>query len=153
MKTEQIPRIFFAAMRRKYTETKQERAVAETGPEILFEDGGFKVIYLTGSAGQYRFDRVIIFYLGVPAWTMSSEGWCRENAIPFLESTLLKTYGQRDFHGGRGPRTVPGPGGMLYENRVAEASSWRRFSGREEIFDCDDQCIGWREYHGLLLME
>lgn len=74
MKTEQIPRIFFAAMRKRYKETQQERAVAESGPEVLFEDGGFKVLYLTISAGQYRFDRIVILYAGVPVWTMSSEG-------------------------------------------------------------------------------
>jgi hypothetical protein len=154
MKEEQIPRVFFAAMRRKYTETEQERAVAESGPEVLFEDGGFKVLYLTISIGQYRFDRVIIFYLGIPVWTMSSEGWCREDAIPFLKSALMKAYSQRAFVGGRGPRIVPDPeNGMFYENAVDASSSWRRFSGREEIFDRNEQCVEWREYKGLLLVE
>jgi hypothetical protein len=153
MKTDQIPRIFFAAMRRKYTETRQERTVAEQGPEVLFDADGFKVLYLTISIGGYRFDRVVILHNGTPVWTMSSEGWCREDAIQFLENTLLKAYRQRDFVGGRGPLATTGPGGMIYENRVDESSSWRRFSGREEIVDRDDQCIGWREYHGLLLVE
>ena len=153
MKTDQIPRIFFAAMRRKYTETKQERMVAEQEPEILFNDGGFLALYLAWSIGQHRFDRIIILCDGTPVWTMSSEGWCREDAVPFLEDTLMKTYSQRNFVGGRGPHAVTSPSGMIYENRVEESSSWRRFSGREEIVDRDDQCIGWREYHGLLLVK
>ncbi|MGB7957892.1 MAG: hypothetical protein WCF77_03580 [Minisyncoccia bacterium] len=141
-------------MRRKYTETKQERAAAELGPEVLFENSGFKVLYLTISGSQHRFDRVVILYDGIPVWTMSSEGWCREDAVPFLENALMKAYNHRDFVGGRGPCIVPDPeNGMLYENTVDGSSSWRRFRGREEIFDRNDQCIGWREYHGILLAE
>ena len=106
------------------------------------------------SVGRYQFDRVVILYDNVPVWTMSSEGWCREDAVPFLENTLMKAYSQRDFVGRRGPRTVPDTsGGMLYENGVETSSSWRRFSGREEIVDRDDQCVGWREYRGRLPVE
>lgn len=151
--TEQIPRVFFAAMRRKHTETERERTAAELGPEVLFEACGFKVLCLVMSVGRYQFDRVVILYDNVPVWTMSSEGWCREDAVPFLENTLMKAYSQRDFVGGRGPRTVLDTSGMFYENSVETSSSWRRFSGREEIVDCDDQCVGWREYRGRLLVE
>jgi hypothetical protein len=153
MKTEQIPRVFFAAMRRKYTETEQEGAVAKPVPEVLLEADHFKVLYYLATIGSYRFERFIVLYDGVPVWTMSCQGLYMENAIPFLRRALLKAYNRREFIGGRGPR-VDTDGELVYENTVEEGpNSWKRFRGRDRICDGNDQNIGWCEYQGEILVE
>ena len=150
MKTDQIPRIFFAAMRSRYAEAAP-RTVAKPGPEILFEADHFKVLCYLAEIGSYRFERFIVLYDGVPVWTMSCQGLYMENAVPFLRRALLKAYNRREFIGGRGPR-IDTDGELVYENTVEE-SSWRRFRGRDEIFDGNNQNIGWCEYQGEVLVE
>jgi len=151
---EQIPRVFFAAMR-AYAGNMQNGTIREVpGLEtVLFEVDCFKAChYFVAAHGRYKFEQIIILCDGEPAWTMSWYGWCVESAIPFLGRALRKAYDQRGFFGGRGPKTVP-ESGMLYMNSVEQPSSWRRFNGQEEIFDHDDRLIGWHRYQGILLLE
>ena len=136
--------------RRKYAETAQQPA-AKPGPEVLFEVDHFKVLYYLVEIGQYQFEQFIVLYDNVPVWMMSCQGLYAENAVPFLRRALRKAYDRREFVGGRGPR-IDTDGELVYENTVEE-SSWKRFRGRDEIFDGNNQNIGWCEYQGEVLVE
>ncbi|MFZ1987966.1 MAG: DUF5680 domain-containing protein [Minisyncoccia bacterium] len=90
----------------------------------------------------------LISFEEIPVWMMHYFGFYSESAIPLLKQALYKNYKNRIFHGGRGPRYFGVDGSYWYENLVGKGSSFKKFSGEEQIHDKGPRCIGYHRYHG-----
>lgn len=157
---DQIPSVFFAAMKNGYVGGASQSTICELpGSKVIrFMWNDFEVVdcYFVIPNSDYSFGATTIYYKGNAVWVMQYRGQYPKDVIPFLKRSLRQTYEKSEFVGGRGPEdyTEDDDSGLRYFNKVV-SNNWRNFNGREEI--CCDQgqgsnLKGWHEYVGLLLI-
>ena len=118
---------------------------------IQFNDGDFSVtdLYFVTDHSTASTGLKTIHFRGDPVWAMHYGGRYARIAIPFLKECLRISYKAARFHGGRGPNFVRGDR-FTYVNQL-EYGSFQDFKGREEIFDFNEDSLGYHWYRGGLL--
>ena len=86
-----------------------------------------------------------------PIWFMSCGGQYEKKAIPLVKMALRRSYGLRNFYGGRGSQQAKFRG-MLYLNTPKD-NRFDDFSGFERVWvDSTGQSLGFHRYHGMSLI-
>jgi hypothetical protein len=166
--------IFFNAMQKGYAVS----AEPEKGKDIpgssfyRYVEGDWTLVdqYIVGVHGMSA-GWTTITCSRTAIWCMQYWGRYDRSAIHFLRSILAKTYREKQFFGGRGPRFVEDiscvgvalPGAMKYQNMM-NMEGFRSFSGREQIYtveapadsegfmtEPDKKLLGYHEYRGGIL--
>ncbi|OHA39988.1 MAG: hypothetical protein A3G59_03640 [Candidatus Taylorbacteria bacterium RIFCSPLOWO2_12_FULL_47_20] len=84
-------------------------------------------------------------------WFMSYGGQYEKKAIPLVKMALRRSYGLRNFYGGRGSQQTKFKG-MLYLN-TPKTPRFDNFSGLERVLvDSTGQSLGFHRYHGMSLI-
>lgn len=158
-----IEKVFFLAMNAGYATDVVPRLIREMPwmraiPFEHNEDGHHFLVIDSWSISPdstFSFGSTVIVRDGIPVWYMTYNGRYSEEVISFLRKALEANYSSFEFYGGRGSFIYPrerNPGGYRYFNQVTMGSSFRGFSGKEEIvFNDSGILLGNHSYEGNLM--
>jgi hypothetical protein len=124
----------------------QELAGSKATPII---NGFWSIVdcWFTHPHSIYSSGFTLISYKGKPVWTMSYQGWYEESVLWFLKESLAHNYTRKIWCGGRGPNHHVN-GNLQYNNFVRE-SSFKLFSGKEEIYENGGGTLSDRTLRGM----
>ena len=138
----ELEAFFFRAMLAGYVASASKKTKKTTIPElpgskkIVHQEEDLKLVdfYFVSAKSYHSYGTTIIYDQGVPVWMMQYGGWYFQEAIPVLKQALRSAYGKSHFFGGRGPAKFSlKEFRATYRNDIHRSSSFRKFSGNEEI--------------------
>ncbi len=146
---------FFEAMAVGWIQNAGETSLAELpGVKVIpFEFGDYRVLdmYVASAESGNSSGMTVIWHGDTPVWVMYYGGHYAKVAMPFLKSCLWRAYvGERRFYGGRGPHFMR-DNRFTYTNNIV-SDAWENFEGKEQIFDLNEQPLGYHWYRGMSLL-
>ncbi|OGI28673.1 MAG: hypothetical protein A2288_00835 [Candidatus Moranbacteria bacterium RIFOXYA12_FULL_44_15] len=153
---EKLRQFFFEAMERGWAAGSEKIAIPQLSgyKAIEYADGHLHLVdcWCKNQESNASSGFTTIYWKGHPVWTMQYSGryMPMQKVTDFLKSTILKSYKEKRFYGGRGQWSLSSAG-LIYINTV-ESNDFEKFSGRETIHDTETgQLYGHHCYSGMAL--
>jgi hypothetical protein len=156
----EVEGVFLEGMTKGYAAGSKKGTIVELpGSKLVppYIRGPWKVTdtYLVTPLSPRSGGMTIVSYEDIPVWMMQYFGQYSEEVIACLKAALSTAYAEKVFLNGRGPRSF-WYNGYTYRNipnliprsRISKGC----FEGTEEIVDENDQCHGWHNYQGGMML-